>query len=509
MTLPPGFTHLELSRLVRNAATRVPDKDALVCGKRKLSYRQLIARSNRVANAVRGSLQIEPGQRVALVTANRLEYFELVLGLADIGAVAVTVNPGSSVAELNGILADCSARLVVIDPALKTLCEAVAAAGLPCITFGSEYEDWISQSSAVQVATPVPEWASFCICYTSGTTGRPKGVQLPHRSRVLTVLAMGVEYACFGMNDRFLAVAPLFHGAGFAFALAAISFGGTCFLQESFDAAALPEQLLAADITGVFMVPTHFSRLFALPGAQLDRLSASHRLRTVISNAAALPAAMKEASISCFGEGILHETYGSTEAGVVTNMRPDHILRYPGSVGTPFIATEVEVRGEGGELCIPGEIGELFSRSPYSFIGYLNRPEDTANTLHDNWVTVGDLASRDENGYLTILGRKKDMVISGGVNIYPGEIETVISRIPGVIESAVVGLPSPEWGEALHAFVVLDDAANVSEANVVAACRQELSSYKVPKAVTLLSELPKNPSGKVLKNQLRERYAQG
>ncbi|MEQ8514486.1 MAG: long-chain fatty acid--CoA ligase, partial [Chromatocurvus sp.] len=366
---------------MRTSASRVPDKEAVVCGDRTLLYRQLVERTNRVANAARNGLGLEAGDRVALVTPNRLEYFELVLGLSDVGAIAVTVNPGSSPSELTAILADCSARYVFIDPALENLIEAVSGSDIPHIAFGSSYDDWLSQASDVHVTTPVPEWASFCICYTSGTTGRPKGVQLPHRSRVLTALATAVEYNCFGMDDRFLAIAPLFHGAGFAFAMAAVAFGGCCVLHERFDAEALAECLQSGGITGVFMVPTHFTRLFDLPGNLLPTPRATRGLRTIISNAAALPPPMKETAVGRFGAGVLHETYGSTEAGIVTNMRPDHILRLPESVGTPFIATEVEIRRENGEVCAPGEIGELFSRGPYTFNGYLNRPEETASTL--------------------------------------------------------------------------------------------------------------------------------
>ena len=327
---------------------------------------------------------------------------------------------------------------------------------------------------------------------------------LPHRSRALVCLASAIEYDCFGPGDRFLSMAPLYHGAGFAFALAAISHGGTCILHDGSDAEGIVARIERGDIHGVFMVPTHFKRIHDLPEERFEGFAERHSLRAIISNAAALSPRFKQLTVERFGPGLLHETYGSTEGGVVTNMRPDSILEFPESVGTPFLEMDVEIRRPDGSVCEPGEVGELFARGPYTFIGYLNRDEETAEALVDGWVTVKDLAVYDEHGFITIVGRAKDMIVSGGVNIYPAEIEKVIAGDSAVAEVAVVGLADEEWGERVHAFVVPQPGATLDQDRIIARCREALSGYKVPRGITLMDELPRNASGKILKKELRE-----
>jgi acyl-CoA synthetase (AMP-forming)/AMP-acid ligase II len=275
-------------------------------------------------------------------------------------------------------------------------------------------------------------------------------------------------------------------------------------LFASQDPEAILTRLGARDISGIFMVPTHFARMFDLPEATLAR-HREHGLRTIISNAAALPHPMKEAAVAHFGAGLLNETYGSTEGGIVTNISPDRILEKAGSVGLPFPHMEVELRRTDGSIADAGEPGELFCRGPTLFNGYWNRPEATAETLIDGWVTVGDVATRDDEGFITIVDRKKDMVITGGMNVYPKEVETIIATVPGVREVAVVGEPSREWGESVHAFVVPGSGTAPEADAIIAACRAQLSGYKVPQAVSFIAELPRNTGGKILKAELRER----
>ena len=326
---------------------------------------------------------------------------------------------------------------------------------------------------------------------------------LSHRSRALTFLAMAGEYGCFGPDDHFLAIAPLCHGAGFAFAAAALAFGGQVTLFDGGDPDRLLRRLSEGDITGVFVVPTHVARLAQLPDATLAR-HRRHGLKTIISNAAALPQHAKAFAQQQFGAGLLHETYGSTEAGIVTNIRPEDVMRKPGSVGLPFANMEVEIRREDGSIAAPGETGELFARGPTAFSGYWRRPEETAETIREGWITVGDLAMADDEGFITILDRKKDLIISGGINVYPREVETVIGQLPGVREVAVVGLPDREWGERLHAFVV---AADVAESDVIASCRERLAGFKCPRGVTFVDALPRNAAGKLLKRELKNHGA--
>jgi len=499
-----GFSHLTLSRGLRTSAARVPEKPALVSEAAALTYAQLVNRMDRLGAVAAHAWGLGAGDVVALIAPNRLEYIEVVAGLSDLGVVVATLNPRLAPPELAAILADCRPKAALIDPALGALGQAAREAGVRVVAFGAPYEELLSEAHPGRSPGPVfAETSDFCLCYTSGTTGAPKGVLLPHRSRALIALAAGVEYGCFGLDDRFLALAPLYHGAGFAFAIAALSFGGTCVLFDGGEADPIVSRLCEGDISGVFMVPTHFRRIFDLPESTLASIRGRHKLKTIISNAAALAQPLKAQAEEVFGSGLLHESYGSTEAGIVTNIRPCDLARKPGSVGTPFIDMEVEIRRPNGSPCAPGEIGELFSRGPYTFSGYLNAPEATAQTIQDGWVSVQDLASMDEDGFITIAGRLKDMVISGGVNIYPAEIEAVIARLPGVSEVAVVGLPDAEWGERLHAFVVGEGGRTASDEEIINACRRELSAHKTPRGVTHIAELPRNASGKILKRELR------
>lgn len=500
----PGYMPLRLTTAFRTTAASHPNAKAMVFGETERSYRQTLHRINKIANIADENWSIKRGDIVALIAPNRPEYIELVFALSDVGAIVATLNPHMTPAEMRVIFDDCQPDFVIVDPALEEMTVVVQDMGLPSQLLDAGFDILLEQ--AIDQFTPqaYSEHDSFCICYTSGTTGRPKGVLISHRSRALTTQAMAIEYGCYGLNDRFLAMAPFCHGAGFVFAMAAISFGGTCIIFDNNDPGAIIDRLGQGDVSGVFLVPTHFNRLYQLPKRQLAGIKSAHRLRTIISNAAALAPTLKEQTVAYFGTGLLHETYGSTEAGIVTNIRPNDILRHPESVGQPFLNTVIEIRNEDGQLCAPGEIGELYSRAPYTFNGYLNRPEETAQTICEGWVSVQDLAKCNDQGFITICGRKKDMIVSGGVNIYPAEIENVIGKNPAVKEVAVVGLPDPEWGERLHAFVVSNEGQSSDEMSIEASCRNALAGYKVPRGYTFISELPKNVAGKILKRELRE-----
>ncbi len=227
-------------------------------------------------------------------------------------------------------------------------------------------------------------------------------------------------------------------------------------------------------------------------------------LNALVSNAAPLPQASKERIVEFFGDGLLHETYGSTEAGCVANLRPADQLRKPSCVGLPYPCTRVRLLDDDGNEVAPGEVGELFSESPFLFNGYWRRPEETGAALAGGWCTVGDLARRDDEGYIYIFDRKNDMIVSGGINIYPREIEEVLHAHDAVREAAVVAAPDAHWGDAVKAFVVLNPGAGVDGAALIEHCRTRLAGYKVPKDVEFIAALPRNAAGKVLRRALRE-----
>jgi long-chain acyl-CoA synthetase len=315
---------------------------------------------------------------------------------------------------------------------------------------------------------------------------------------------MAVEYGCYSPDDRFLAIAPMCHGAGMIFSLAPVFFGGHAEIMDSFDPELVMRRLRDGAMTGFFGVPTHFHAMMGLPPALLESLRPGH-LVSVISNAAPLPQTMKERLVGYFGSGLLHETYGSTEAGIVTNLRPADQLRKQRCVGQPIACTRVEIRREDGSLCDPDEVGELYSTSPYLFNGYWQKPEATAEAFHDGWVTVGDLARRDDEGHVYIVDRKKDMVISGGVNIYPREVEEVLLTHPAVSDVAVIGIADEKWGESLKAFVVTRPGQSLDAEALELFCEGRISRMKVPRTVEFIDGIPRNASGKVLKTALRER----
>lgn len=498
-SLPPNFRHVTMAAGIRTSMARGPGKTALICGDRSLTYAQLVDRIDRVASLAAG-LGLRAGDHAAIVAGNCLEYLEIVDGLAEAGIAVATPNPRQTAAELGFILEDCGARVVFVSAEAEPLvrqCNGIER----IVVIGPEYDGLLLDA---RPAAPVlvPEWSAFSIPYTSGTTGKPRGVVLPHRSRVLTGFCMASEYGCYGPDDHFLAVTPMFHGAGFSFAHAAVFFGGTCEIMAGFE----PEQLLRrvseGGVTGTFLVPTIFNAMFALEQPILDRYR-KHQLRALMSNAAPLPQKTKEVIVDYFGEGLLHELYGSTEAGIVCNLRPRDQLRKERCVGHPFTMNQVKLLDDEGQPTRQGEVGELFSTSPTLFLGYWNKPEATSASMRDGWFSAGDLAWRDEDGCHYIVDRKKDMYISGGVNVYPREIEELLFRLPGVRDAAVVGVADEYWGESGKAFLVLAPGAAVSPEAVIAACKAKLAGYKVPRHVAFIETLPRNAAGKVLKTELR------
>jgi long-chain acyl-CoA synthetase len=504
---PPGsFQSTLVSHGVRAAAVRHPDKVALAVDDETLTYGRFVRRINQLINAAAEDLGLGPGDHLAVVADNRCEYLEILVGAGDLGVATATPNPKLTSRELNEVLRDCRARVVFVEPSYRDNIDVAALDALErVISFGDEYEAWIARASDRPRPALAEEWDPFCIPYTSGTTGRPKGVLVPHRARTQNIYAMAAEYGCYGPEQRFLSTVPMCHGAGFTFLYANLFFGGTGQFIRKFD----PEDVLSilhhTPTTGVFLVPTQFHKIFDLSQKTLDRFR-RNRLQSIISNAAPLPQATKEQIVDYFGEGRLFECYGSTEAGVVSNLRPADQLRKQRCVGHPFFATFVRLLDEDRNEVAPGEVGELFTSGPALFNGYWQRPEETAQAFLGDWVTVGDMAKRDEEGYLYIVDRIKDMVISGGINIYPREVEEVIATLPGVREVAVIGVQDREWGERLVAHVVRRRDAAFSEEQIRAHCAASLASFKVPKEVVFDAELPRNLSGKILKRELRLRH---
>lgn len=494
---------------IREFAIATPGATAVVDGDRRATFAEVDDRSNRVASLLIDA-GFRPGDRVAVLLGNQAEYVEVAAGAAKAGVAMVPLNPRGTAAEHGSLITRSGAAGLIADSAFEDNVPDIAedlrlALSLGSQSWGRPYEKALADARAVDPRVEVDEMEPFCVQYTSGTTGNPKGALLTHRSRVLTMFGCAVDFG-LGPGKRTAAVAPMALGAGFCFAYAGPFMGGQVSMLSRWDPERLLDMIERDRIQTVFLVPTHAQMLREVMDHSPRRWDLSS-LETFYFNAAALPVPLKEWVIEAFPHVGVHEIYGSTEAGVVTNLRPADALRKAGSVGHPWFMTDVKLLDEEGREVGPGEPGELFGYSPYNMIGYLDDPESTAAAIRpDGYLTSGDVAVRDEEGFITIVDRKKDLIISGAANIYPREIETVLLGCDGVAEVAVVGLPDEKWGEVVGAFVVPEEGREVDFAALESAVRERLAGYKTPKVWKTVDELPKNTNGKILKRVLRDKY---
>ena len=475
-----------------------PDKTALSFEEQNLTFAQLTKRIQQVAALARRDLGLRPGDCAAIYAPNCLPYIELVAGLSRAGVMVATPTHRSAPSELSQILANCRAKVVFCTDDLRQNIEGHAVYSLD-----EGYEETLAGQSLTDPVPPADKNATFCIPYTSGTTGAPKGVMLSHHARVHLFGAMAHHFRCLGPDDRHLCFAPLAHGGGYGFAMSSIFNGGTLELMAAFDPSKVLARLASGEVTSSFMVPTHIHQILSLPDNQLEQRK-GFRLNGIVVNAAPFSRPLKARAVDFFGEGIIHECYGCTEVGIATSLPPEEIDEKPSSVGPAIQGTQIEVRRPDGGLTDPGEIGDIWVRSPTLFNGYCRNQAATAEALDGSWLLTGDMGAMDAESYLSIMDRRKDMVISGGVNIYPREVEEVLLRHDCVAEAVVVGVPDPKWGERLAAVIVLEPRTALREDDIVAHCREFLGGYKVPRSVRFVEELPRNPAGKVMKRTIRD-----
>jgi fatty-acyl-CoA synthase len=526
---PTSLAHFaRAARLVRRGphlavmfhAAAHPDKEAIVeygaHGVSRMTWGEFDAAINRLANALhaRGA---GSGQRVALMLPNCTEYLVAQQALARLGATAVQIGYRLKPAEISHILenSEPSATIVHADylPAMREARklahrsdEMIAVAGAHALDGNArDVDEW---SRALASADPeLPPRAHTgdgggVIVYTSGTTGKPKGAnrawnKTGFESVADMILQMGIR-----ADDRHLVVCPLYHSAAPAFVAIMMALGATVVLQNHFEPEPCLDIIQRERITCSLMVPTMLIRLAALPPATIAKYS-TRTLRWVMSGAAPLSTEAARRFMESFGP-MLWNFYGSTETGLVTLAGPaDHVAR-PGTIGKAMRGNDIRLLDDAGKPVPPGQVGELFARNSTLISGYHGNAKATSEAQREGFYSVGDVARVDADGYYYLESRKHDMVISGGVNIYPREIEDHLSTHPKILEAAVVGVPDPEWGETLRAFIVLRHGEQLSETDVVDYCRSALADYKRPRKVTFLAELPRNPTGKILKRELRE-----
>ena len=501
---------MDLDFLARHGET-IPDKPAAICGDRVVDFATLNSRASQVAN-VFTQLGCVEGDRVAWMSFNSIEGAEIANGLRRAGLIIVPVNYRLRGAEIAYVLNDSGARVAAAGPDhVDVVAEAMGAvrgdvkyvAGSRNVPPGwLSYEELMSQASR-DFAPVGGAGLGASMIYTSGTTGNPKGAWRPHGVDIANVLQVISTFE-LSQSDVHLVCGPGYHsGVAFFSALHQV-LGSTIVLQPRFDAEQALDLIESHRVTTSFMAPTLLLRLV---DAQQARPRDTSSLRALILGAAPCPYALKVRAEAEFGQ-VLWEFYGATETGVNTVLRPEDQLRKPGSCGTALPGQEIRlVRADGSEVAT-GEPGELMVRSTW-LAEYYNRPDATRASTHDGFFSVGDVAYRDEEGYYFICDRRVDMIISGGVNVYPAEVEAVLHAHPAVADAAVIGVPDDEWGESVKAVVALRPGHQATAGELIAFCGDRLAGYKKPRSVDFVDELPRDAAGKLLKRKIREPYWAG
>lgn len=494
-------------------ARSAPFRTALVFGERRFTYGELDRWVNQTAQAL-AARGVGPGGRVAIMLPNRPEFFALTHAAAQLGALAVPINARWRRDEIAHILGDAKPAVLVFGAeyageALAARAQADRPATSHCLVVG-EADGIPSFADVVGTAPDTPPPAATAesgfnvLVYTSGTTGRPKGVMHPTFDPKIGFEAQKrlCEMWGFGPDDVHLVVGPVYHTMPNAYAAQHLFVGATVVLMPKFEATECLRLVAAERVTTSSMVPAHFIRILELP----DDVRARHdlsSLRKVLHAAAPCPPEVKRRIMRVFPPNTVWEFYGATE-GPGTIISPEEWLQRPGSVGRAWPGVTVSVLDDNGSEVPPGTIGTIYlSAAGGRKFSYHNDAEKTASAFRGDRFTVGDLGWLDADGYLFIADRRTDMVISGGVNVYPAEIEAALIAHPGVVDAAVFGIPDDRWGQALHAVVeARKDGAPTAEA-LQAWCREKLADYKCPRTVEFIATLPRDPNGKVLKRDLR------
>ncbi len=502
--------------LLAKRALLSPAMDGLVEveRERRFTFAGLNARSNRTANALR-ALGIRPGDRVALLLMNGVEFTEAFFAIAKIGAIVVPLNWRLVADELAFILSDSGAATLIYDEDFQSLVADLQGRGTDATAvrhwvevnrtgkpaaFARIYDDIQADATDEEPPIGASDGDDAYIMYTSGTTGLPKGVVHTHDSVLWALFTIALT-ADIRYRDRYAIVLPLFHVGALTPLVGNVQRGMTSILMRAFDPVRLYETIAEERVSVLLAVPAMLNFMLQVP--DLGKYDCSS-LRWIMSGAAPVPVTLIEAYAK---RGIeIHQVYGLTESGgPACLISPEDAIAKAGSTGKPFFHTDVRVVDDAGHDCPPGTPGEVLVRGKHVMKGYWNRPEATAETIRDGWLHTGDVATIDAEGFVFINDRKKDMIISGGENIYPAEIENVILSHPKVREVAVIGQPSAKWGESPLAIVVKSDPS-LTESEVVEWSRGKLAGYKRPRTVHFVDEIPRNPAGKILKRVLRDRF---
>ncbi len=507
-----------LKELLNHHALEYGDKTAFIGASSRCTFRELNERINRLNNALT-ALDVRQGDRVGVLAYNCPQVFE-VLGLAKAGRIGVPLNFRSVGREMTYLIQNSGINSLVVEREFVPLIESIRGeipnvrnylcldASMPGML---NYEELLSHASPAEPQEEVKSDDPCIIFYTSGTTGRPKGAVHTHKSMLYEANIPGRDLS---PADVALCVMPFFHVGGCAAHLfPAFNAGATLVTMQKFDETAVLEMIAKHRVTYVYLVPAMILRVLEHPRLKEFDLAS---LRTVAYTGAPIPIEVLKKGIACFGR-VFIQFLGQTETLDMTVLpKQEHKLegtakelRRLESTGRPPYPGELRLVDDHGQDVPLGQVGEIIAKSPRCMREYWEMPEATAETIVDGWLHTGDLARMDQDGYVYIVDRKKDMIISGAENIYSREVEEVLYMHPAVLEAAVIGVPDDKWGEAVKAIVVFRPGARATEQEIIEFCRANLASYKKPRSVEFWDSLPKTGSGKIMKNEMREKYWQG
>jgi acyl-CoA synthetase (AMP-forming)/AMP-acid ligase II len=514
--VPVRVDTIQAGDFLRLSAQRFPDRECFVFDDgSSRSFAQVNRRVNQLAGALRGR-GVRKGDRVALLGTDSGEYVEVMMACMKLGAIYVPLNNRLADAEVLTLLRRAepkavfassryAARVAALAAELNGLLFTSALDGSELMPFG----DLLAEGTDTEPGVEVDDEDVLALAFTSGTTGLPKGVLQSQRMINALTLQMSVDYEILLDEFRYTA-SPVFHIAGQAMIFMHIQRGFPTLILPQFEEGAVLRWMQSGRLTGVFLVPTMITRLLDDPRVHEGSYD---RVRSVIYGASPMSPALLRRAMNVFKCDFINAFGAATEGGLQSSLSPadhrraaagaEHLL---GSIGKPAFAVDLRLVDEEGKDVPAGEVGEIITRSRAVMSGYLGMPEESARALRDGWFWGGDLARMDADGYLYLAGRSKDMIIRGGENIYPVEIETVIADYPGVTAVAVVGQPDEHWGEIVVAFVTAASGSVIEQESLRGFCRERLASYKVPAVVTVIAEMPLNASGKILKRELRARH---
>ena len=500
-------------------ARMFPDKVGVRDLERAMTFRAWNDRACRLANALTG-IGVEQGDRVCILAYNCVEWMEIYAATAMAGLVAVPINFRLVGPEIQYIVENCEAKALIVQDELLDSIESVRA-DVPVsaerfICFGRgrrpagyrAYEELIANASDAAPRAQVSAEDAWTLMYTSGTTGKPKGAIRSHRGSAMLSLVTEVELG-LTRRDSPLLVMPMCHANSLYFFGAFTYCGAACtiYSRKSFDPEHLVRTLADGGATFTSLVPTHYIMMLSLPASMRERHNVDAVTKLMISSAPARRET-KLAIMDYFKNSGLFELYGSTEAGWVTMLHPHEQFTKLGSVGRECVGSRpIRLLDQGGNDVPHGETGELYSCNPYTFDGYWKLPEKTKEAFRGEYCTVGDLARRDEEGYIYLIDRKSNMIISGGENVYPSEVESVLGANPKIQDVAVVGVADPKWGERIHAVIVPRDGEAPTEDEILEWCRNRIAGHKRPRSVSFMreDEMPRTATGKILHRELRSR----